>query len=73
MYVLYNMARYSVRVNGETKLLEIERSKNPMPYKEAAAAGQAGCLGGQRELPSWFPGADWEMKGLGSSRQHTLE
>ena len=36
MYVLYNMGRYSVRVNGETKLLEIERSKNPMAYPEAA-------------------------------------
>jgi len=36
MYVLYNMGKYSVRVNGETKVLEIERSKNPMPYPEAA-------------------------------------
>ena len=36
MYVLYNMGRYSVRVNGETNLLEIERSKNPMAYPEAA-------------------------------------
>jgi hypothetical protein len=36
MYVLYNLGKYSVRVNGGTKLLEIERSKDPMPYKEAA-------------------------------------
>jgi hypothetical protein len=36
MYLLYNMGRYSIRVNGETKLLEIEKSKNPMPYPEAA-------------------------------------
>ena len=34
--VLYNLAKYSVRVNGETKLLEIERSKTPMAYPEAA-------------------------------------
>jgi hypothetical protein len=36
MYLLYNMGRYSVRVNDETKLLEIEQSKNAMPYAEAA-------------------------------------
>ena len=35
MYVLYNMGRYSVRVNDETKLLEIEASKKPMAYPEA--------------------------------------
>ena len=37
MYVLYNLGKYSVRVNGETKLLEIEKTKNPMAYPEAAA------------------------------------
>jgi hypothetical protein len=36
MYVLYNLGKYSVRVNGETKLLEIEIRKNPMAYPEAA-------------------------------------
>ena len=36
MYVLYNLGRYSVRVNDETKLLEIEQSKAPMAYAEAA-------------------------------------
>ena len=36
MYVLYNMGRYSVRINEETKLLEIDASKNPMAYPEAA-------------------------------------
>jgi hypothetical protein len=36
MYVLYNLGKYSVRVNGETKLLEIEVGKNPMAYPEAA-------------------------------------
>jgi len=35
MYLLYNLARFSVRVNDETKLLEIEKRKNPMPYAEA--------------------------------------
>lgn len=36
MYLLYNMGRYSVQVNDETKLLEIEKSKNSMAYPEAA-------------------------------------
>jgi hypothetical protein len=36
MYLLYNLARFSVRVNDETKLLEIGKRKNPMPYAEAA-------------------------------------
>jgi hypothetical protein len=36
MYLLYNMGKYSVRVNDETKLLEIEKSKTPMPYAQAA-------------------------------------
>ena len=36
MYVLYNMGKYSVRVNGETKLLEIGKSKSPLAYPEAA-------------------------------------
>jgi hypothetical protein len=35
MYFLYNIAKYSVRVNDETKLLEIERSKRPMAYPVA--------------------------------------
>jgi len=37
MYVLYNLARYSVRVNVETKLLEIEKTKDPMAYPAASA------------------------------------
>ena len=36
MYLLYNLGRYSIRVNGETKLLEIKTSKSPMAYPEAA-------------------------------------
>lgn len=36
MYLLYNIAKHSVRVNDETKLLEIERSKRPMAYPVAA-------------------------------------
>ena len=36
MYVLFNLRKYSVRVNDETKLLEIERRKTPLAYPEAA-------------------------------------
>lgn len=36
MYLLYNMGKYSVRLNDETRLLEIEQSKRPMAYAEAA-------------------------------------
>jgi hypothetical protein len=44
MYLLYNLSRYRVRVNAETKLLEIDKSKEPMPYPQAAkvAAKDAG-------------------------------
>ena len=35
MYLLYNLSKYRVRVNNETKLLEIDKSKEPMPYPEA--------------------------------------
>jgi hypothetical protein len=36
MYLLYNLSKYRVRVNDETKLLEIDTSKEPMLYPEAA-------------------------------------
>jgi len=36
MYLLYNLGKYSVRVNERTLLLEIEKEKDPMPYPEAA-------------------------------------
>jgi hypothetical protein len=40
MYVLYNMGKYSVQVNESTRLLEIEASKYPMAYPQAAAAAR---------------------------------
>jgi hypothetical protein len=36
MYVLHNMGRYSVRVNGESRRLEIGKAGNSMAYSEAA-------------------------------------
>jgi len=45
MYLLYNLGKYGVRVNDETGLLEIAKSKSPLPYPEAArlAAESAGA------------------------------
>jgi len=37
MYLLYNLGRYSVRVNEQTRLLESEKRKQPMAYPQAAA------------------------------------
>ena len=36
MYLLYNLGKYGVRVNDGTRLLEIEKSKQPLAYAEAA-------------------------------------
>ena len=57
MYLLYNMGRYSIRVNGETKLLEIDKFKNPMAYSEAAklAAHSAKSDSDNFRLRSAFP------------------
>ena len=33
MYLLYNLSKYRVRVNNETKLLEIDKSKIPCPTR----------------------------------------
>jgi hypothetical protein len=54
MYLLYNLGRYGVRVNEETKLLEIAKGKDPMPFPEAAklateAAGSDSGHYSQRE------------------------
>ena len=37
VYLLYNLARYSVRIDPDTRLLVVDRSKQPMAYPEAAA------------------------------------
>ncbi len=36
MYLLYNLGRYSVRVDAPAQLLEIEKDKEPMDYPAAA-------------------------------------
>jgi hypothetical protein len=44
MYLLYNLAKYSVTVNEATNLLQINRSKTPVAYKEAAALARRDAL-----------------------------
>lgn len=55
MYLLYNLGKYSVVVNPETRALEIERSKTPMPYARAEhfarSAARADSRGFLRRLP----------------------
>ena len=36
MYLIYNLGKYSVRLDERTKLLEIDKSRTPMAYPEAA-------------------------------------
>jgi hypothetical protein len=44
MYLFYNLARHGVRIDGPARRLEIERTKEPLAYPEAArlAAASAG-------------------------------
>ena len=69
MYLLYNLGKYSVRVNDETKLLEIDKSKIPMAYPEAAELATrsaksdsenfvGACRSGRRERRSGIPGRE---------------
>ena len=54
MYLLYNLARFAVRVDEATKLLEIAEHKTAMPYPEAArlaaASAKADAAGYRRRL-----------------------
>ena len=55
MYLLYNLGKYSVIVNGDTGSLEIERAKTPMGYERAAMfakdAAESDSRGFLRRLP----------------------
>ena len=55
MYLLHNLAKYSLVVNGATRSLEIERSKTPMTYERAAffakESARADSVGFLRRLP----------------------
>ncbi len=67
MYLLYNLGKYRVRVNDETKLLEIDKSKDPMAYAEAAEARRPERQVRQRKISS-APAVSAEGHGDRASR-----
>ncbi len=70
MYTLYNMSRFSVRVNGQTRLLEIDQRRTPMAYPEAVAiatqSARSDSDGFRRREPFTRRGRDIE-EGTGSA------
>jgi hypothetical protein len=50
MYLLYNLGRYGVIVNGPTQRLEIAKIKSPMGYAEAAALAKTDARADSRRL-----------------------
>jgi hypothetical protein len=62
MYLLYNLARYSVRVSDSNQLLEIERRKSPMAYKEAAAGARRDALA---DAENYLRGVPVLTRGIG--------
>jgi hypothetical protein len=62
MYLLYNLRQFSVRVNDETKVLEIEKTTNSMAYPEAAElatrSAQSDSESFRRRLPFRRRGAE---------------
>jgi hypothetical protein len=68
MYVLYNMGRHSVRVNGQTRQLEIEASKAPMPYAEAS---EAATKSAQSDADNFRRGARFRPSGTGYNQDNT--
>ena len=61
MYLLYDMARYSVHISDKTGLLAIARSKHPLAHSEAAAlasdSAKADAEGFRRRKPFRTRGA----------------
>ena len=55
MYLLYNLSKHRVRVNNETKLLEIDKSKEPMPYPQAAEVATRSAVSDSENLRRHVP------------------
>lgn len=62
MYLLYNLARYSVRVDDTSKVLEIDRSKSPMVYKDAVALARRDALA---DSENYLRGLPVQPRGIG--------
>lgn len=55
MYLLYNLGKYSVRVNAQTKMLEIGRGKAPLRYSEAAELAARGAKSDSHDFQKGVP------------------
>jgi hypothetical protein len=60
MYVLYNLGKYSVRVNGESKLLEVGKGKDPIAYAEAA---RLATLSARSDSENFLRGLPFQPRG----------
>lgn len=47
-YLLYNLARYRVSIDAATRLLTIDRTRDPLPYAEAARRAAEGAQADSR-------------------------
>jgi hypothetical protein len=48
MYLLFNLGKYSLRVDLDTKLLVIDASKTPMPYEQALERAESNATADSR-------------------------
>jgi hypothetical protein len=55
VYLLYNLGAYSVRVNPATKLVEIGRGKEPLPYAQAVERAQGAAKSDSRAFRDGVP------------------
>jgi hypothetical protein len=55
MYLLYNLGKYSVVTHGETAMLELERSKEPLPYAQADKLARAHARSDSRHFLRRLP------------------
>jgi len=55
VYLLYNMGAYSVRVNPQTKLLEIGRGKQALPYANAVELAERAAKSDSRAFRDGVP------------------
>ena len=62
MYLLYNLAKFSVKMNEATQLLEINQRKTPLAYKEAAALARRDVLA---DSENYFRGVPVPPRGTG--------
>jgi len=72
MYLLYNLSKYRVRVNDETKLLEIDKTRIPMAYPAAdelaARSAKSDSESFRRRLPFRRQGTE-----IGESRDDSTK